>query len=69
MRLVSNSFDACVNAGFITNSHTERKLDCQLYNQLNLLYCLNQGSYYKMVANLYALQNTEGDKVLRHYPA
>ena len=56
MRLVSNSFDALANAGFIVSSQQ------QLYNQLNLLYCLNEGSYCIMVANLYVLQNTEGNK-------
>ena len=44
-RLASNCFDAWVNAGF-TRELTHGKKDTPLlYNQLNLLYCLNQDSY------------------------
>ena len=44
--LVSNFFYAWANAGFIASSHAEwRTSSVLLYNQLNLLYCLNQGSY------------------------
>ena len=39
-----------------------RKGHLLLYNQLNLLYCLNQDLIHIMVANLYMLQNTEGNK-------
>ena len=44
--LESNCFDAWANAGFIPSSHMYGVKDTRLlYNQLNLFYCLNQGSY------------------------
>ena len=44
-RLASNCFDVWAKAGFIASSHTEKRDTPLLYNQLNLLYCLNQGFY------------------------
>ena len=53
-RLASNRFDAWVNAGQVYRL---------LYNQQNLLFCLNQGSFiHNGSFNLYVLQSTEGNK-------
>ena len=38
---MSNCFDAWANAGFIISGKKDTSL---LYNQLNLIYCLNRGS-------------------------
>ena len=63
MRLASNSFYLRLVERWVYCELTHVKKGTRLRcNQLNLLDCLNEGSYYIMVAILYLLQNTEGDK-------